>query len=69
MIGCDRLTNDPSRRGSLWFHLDVARRAMKVGTIQGANNLEAIWNAVHGRHVSAALRQASNTSRAALGAP
>ncbi len=55
---------------TLRCHPDVARPAVKVGTISGGYDLEAVWNAVNGRRIGAVtLRQASHPGLAAFRAP
>ena len=57
-------------RQGLWFHRGITCPAMKVGTVQGGDDLEAIRNAVNGWYFGVlALGQAGHPRLAALGAP
>ncbi len=47
---------------------NIARGTMKVGTILGGDDLEAIWNDVNGRYGAVTLRQTGHTRLATLGA-
>jgi hypothetical protein len=56
-------------RVALWDHRDVTGPAMKVGAVQGSDDLETIRNAVNGWSVGVvALGQAGYPGLAALGA-
>ena len=54
----------------LRHHRDVARRALEIGAMESGDDLEAIRDALNGWYVGVvALRQASHTRLAAIGAP